>query len=375
MDDRWDLLARDAASATAIVERAIGRPTQPARRWTVEADTIPFDNLTTAGLARVRGDAVDGTPWSLFVKTVRHPSASPVWALIPPPMRASVEAELPWRGEIDLARSPIAAALPPGLRMPVLHGIEELDGEHAALWMEDVPDGGAWDLARYGRAARALGRLAGALPEDGIPSTPAVRRRDLGTYVSGFLAHRVIPRLRDDATWSHPVVAASADDRLRDDLLALAQALPQLLEGLDDLPRTLAHGDACPQNLLEPAGPDGEVVAIDWPFVGIYSVGYDLGQLLAGRADRGDLHPADLLAVASAMVPAYVDGARDVGAELDADAVELGFRNALVVRSALTAIPVDRLGEAPSPALRDLVARRVAYARFLVDLVAPVSRA
>jgi hypothetical protein len=55
---------------------------------------------------------------------------------------------------------------------------------------------------------------------------------------------------------------------------------------------------------------------------------------------------------------------------MDADPaqVELGYVATLVLRSAFTSIPVERLGLEPTDALRTLVARRLAYGRFLADL-------
>lgn len=61
----------------------------------------------------------------------------------------------------------------------------------------------------------------------------------------------------------HPVMQAAlgqaAEPALPADMLALGERLPQLLDMLDDLPQTHAHGDASPQNLLlpqdEPARP------------------------------------------------------------------------------------------------------------------------
>lgn len=368
----WQHLARDGDAATRIVRAAIGHEPEDASTWIVECDPVPFTNMTTAALARVRGSAADaptGSRWSLFVKVVQPPSASPIWDLIPTGFRAGVLDELPWRAEVELARSGVGAHLPDGLRMPVVHGIEDLDGDRAALWMEDVADVAApWDLGRYGRAAGVLGRLAGSLPEARIPAGLPLRRRDLRAYFAGRVSVGVLPGLFDDATWRQPCVRAAADSDLRADLEALVRDVPALLDRLDALPRTVAHGDACPQNLLEPAGAHGDVTAIDWAFAGVYAVGYDLAQLLAGRAESGDLDPSDLREIADVLVPAYVAGAAGADAHLDAGDAELGFLGSLVVRSAFTAVPLERLADPDTPELRRFVARRVGYARFLVDL-------
>ena len=43
-------------------------------------------------------------------------------------------------------------------------------------------------------------------------------------YYYGRFIGQVLPALRDDACWEHPVVAAGFDDRLRDDMRAAAEA-------------------------------------------------------------------------------------------------------------------------------------------------------
>lgn len=65
-----------------------------------------------------------------------------------------------------------------------------------------------------------------------------------------WLTHVVLPALTEDGAWAHSLVRAVFDARLRRRLLAAADALPALLDELDDTPATTAHGDACTANLL-----------------------------------------------------------------------------------------------------------------------------
>lgn len=367
----WERVAPDEEAALTAVRRAFGREPAPVEQWRLDADPVPFTNMTTAALARVRGtfaDDEDAPGWSLFVKTVQSPSQSPLWSLIPPSLRTRTLDELPWRAEVDLYRSAVSGWLPPGIRLPVVHAIEELGSERTAIWMEDAADtAGRWDLERYRRAARALGRMAGRLPEGGIPTDLPVRRRDLRHYFSGRIAQGVLPGLSSDETWGHPLVTTSVDERLRADLTDLVATVPSILSRLDELPRTLAHGDACPQNLLADSSGEG-LVMIDWAFVGVYAIGYDLAQLIAGRAETGELARSELAAVHSAIVPSYLEGLRDEGATVDAEAIELGYVGALTIRSAFTALPLEHLRDKVSPRLQRLFARRAAYGRYIVDL-------
>ena len=111
-------------------------------------------------------------------------------------------------------------------------------------------------------------------------------------YADGWLAHNVIPDLRDDDFWRRPLVAGAFDADLRARMLAAVDALPRLLDELDSFPMATAHGDACTRNLL---GTDGaEFIMIDFGFWGTAPVGFDLGQLLLGEVHGGE-RPASTL--------------------------------------------------------------------------------
>ncbi|GAA3220763.1 hypothetical protein [Nonomuraea helvata] len=154
------------------------------------------------------------------------------------------------------------------------------------------------------------------------------------------------PILRDPATWRHPLVARHADPLLRADLLALADRIGPLLEALDRLPHTLVHGDAGPMNLLVPADGSAEFVAVDWSWPHSAAVGFDLGQLLVGRAHTGELDPADLPEVHEAIEAAYAAATAGIA---DPGEVSFGYVAGLVLRSAWTAIPFELLDQEPTP--------------------------
>jgi tRNA A-37 threonylcarbamoyl transferase component Bud32 len=276
--------------------------------------------------------------------------------------------ELPWRAETEIYGSELASLLPVGMRMPTLYAINDLDDDRAALWMEDVEErDGDWTAGDYSTAARSLGRLAGRLPEERIPPAIPVQRRDLRRYFFGRVVHGTLPTLLADETWSHPLVRDVVDVRLRDDLGALAAAAPALLGRLVGLPHAFAHGDACPQNLLRPRGDTDAVVAIDWTFAGICPVGMDAGQLLAGRAESGELSPGNLPDLFEDIVAAYISGLADEDSPVSAADARFGAIGNLVVRSAFTALPIELLFSNDG-GIGELVARRAGYARFLVDL-------
>lgn len=349
------------AAAAGIAPETLGDPR-------LELLPCVLTNMTTEDLGRVRFGPGPGAR-SIVIKIARSPRHSPLWERIPESSRELSMTELPWRAEADLYRSPLRLLLPPGLRMPALYAVDEIDDDRVALWMEDIEERPeAWRRTDYLAAARALGRMAGSLPEPVIPADVPVRRRDFRGYFFGRVRQGTMPALRDDTTWTHALVHGAVDPRLRDDLLVLEASAPRLLDPLDRLPRTLAHGDACPQNLLRPAAEDDTVVAIDWTFAGVCSLGTDAGQLLAGHAESGELEPARLPELLDDIVEAYGAGVTDAGATVNPDDVRFGVVANLVIRSAFTALPVELLEVPGNDESEVFFQRRAQYARFLVDL-------
>ena len=172
--------------------------------------------------------------------------------------------------------SGIGAVLPAGMRTPRLHHIRRTDEDHLALWWEFIPERTApWDLADHRRAAFLLARLAARRAKGRRQPAPAAgvqagaSLRDVAA-----LLHRTAGPARRTAgpargrIWDHPLASAalrqSGDTALPTDMLALADRLPGVLDRLDRLPQTYAHGDASPQNLLLPASQPGTVIVIDW---------------------------------------------------------------------------------------------------------------
>jgi hypothetical protein len=337
--------------------------------WTVVPEVYPAVTPSTGALERVVATTTDGRRVSVFVKTLQALRHWPMFESIPPDLR-EVAAGFPWRVEIGVYGSGLLDDLPDGLRAPRVFLIEELGDDRTRLWMEDVvAPPTEWDLARYEAAARSLGRLAGRFPVARLPADLPPLGVGLRDYMRLRIDSSTIPALRSEETWRHPLLqaAAAADPALRADLLALADDVPSILDALDALPHTLAHCDACPQNLLaDPALVDG-FVAIDWSFTTTVQVGFDLGQLIAGRAESGELDPADLPGVHAAIVPAYLLGIHEEGLDPDPVAVRLGYVGSLLVRSGFTGLPLELLARSDQRGIADLFARRARYTRFMLD--------
>ena len=316
-------------------------------------------NMTTSSLYRATGAWPDGTPASVVVKALHPASKSPLFDDIPPQFHADVLRDLDWLDEPRVYRSGLAEAMPAGLRMPVVHAIDEAP-ELVTLWLEDVDDVTDWDLARYRRSAAALGRLGARWPGE-TATALGIGHRSIAGMFFGKVVHHDLTVQSDDAFWTNPLVAGAVDGQFRADLFRLAELMPALLAELDGLPRGMCHGDAAPDNLREPG--DGTIVAIDWSYGNVDALGSDLGQLLVGRFDEGKEH-LDTEAIAEAILDGFLEG---VGDASDVASVERAWAAHLAIRSVFGALLLDRadLTEAEQAAI---LVRRAHVARFGLDL-------
>jgi hypothetical protein len=364
-----DLLA-DRAVIDDVARAASGARDGVVAIDTVDADPVPLTNMTTTALARISGSIDAHRRWSLVLKVVQSPDRSPVWHQIPQEFHSTVMEDLRWRTEPELYRSTLRDQLPSGIRLPDVYRVDDIDDAHIAIWMEDVRHRtGGWSLDDYRRAGGVLGRMWGSVRDGELEDGTLVPPRHLRGYFFGRILHDVLPGLTSDETWSHPAIAASADGSLRSDALALAAHVPDMLDRLDELPRGMTHGDACPQNLLRSAEHADTFVAIDWQFGSTCPVGFDVGQVVAGHAESGDLDPGRLQPTFDAVLDGYIGGVRDAAPDVASDDVRAGAISVLTIRSAFTAIPLELLGR---PGADALIRDRCRYARFLVDLASTV---
>jgi phosphotransferase family enzyme len=341
---------------------------------TSSAKVFPYDRpaITTAGRYLVTGSARSGAGdvrvFSFFVKVIHAYQRSPLRFAVPEHLRAQVAALVPWRTEADLYRSDLRDRLPDGLTVPRGVAVRDLDEDSAALWLEHVPARRvAWDIERHARTAYLLGRLAACRAV--MPLATAVHgARTPRIYANAWLAHVVLPALTGDGVWAHPLVRDAFDARLRHRLLTAADALPALLDELDDVPAATAHGDACTANLLVADNRDA-VVMVDFGFCGRALIGTDLGQLILGEVQTGQRPAADLPHLEAACLPAYVAGVHAEGGTADPVQVRRTHATLMTVFSALPSIPIEHLDDEPTPRLRRLFHGRAAIARFVLDLL------
>lgn len=364
--------AVDDAHLTAIVADLLGHDPSATTVHDVRVEEVAYDvpAITTAGRHWVRGRAT--TPggdqaWSVFVKHVQCWSRHPFFAFVPEPMRAAAAAGVPWRAEPLAYRSDLRDRLPEGLTMLRALDVVDLDALSAAVWLPEVEvEPATWDLERYRRAAHLVGRLAASRRVREVRTVA-----DAPTpwdYLHGRLAGQVLPALRDDAVWQHPLVAGAFDDDLRTRLRAAGDRAQALTAELCALPVRAAHGDTCPGNLLVSPGVDGFVL-IDFGFFCPQPVGFDLAQLLVGEVQVGRRTATDLAVRDEACTAAYVEGLRAEGDDTPAAVVRRGHALKLLLYVGLSTLPVEHLGADPTPELHEVAAERAAIARYSLHLV------
>ena len=378
MADRSLLAAADISDheLCALVSGQVGAEVSS---LTCDVEEVAYDipAITTAGRWWVRGIATtpDGeAPYAFFVKQVQAWERSPIFAFVPEELRALAAQGFPWRTEGAAYRSDLATRLPRGLRMPRAYAVREIDDRSYALWLEAVPAVEAtWDLARFGRAAHLLGRLAASprvAPAALVGDFPITVR----DYVEGRVSMQVVPALRSEV-WLHPAIAGAFDDELRERVLASLDHLTTYADEADALPTLTMHGDACPNNLLVTQDdPDGFTL-IDYGLWNSLVVGYDLGQLLVGDVAIGKRSASTLAQTDAVIVPAYVEGLRAEGCDIDEAIVRRAHALQMYLFNGVSALPFEMLEALPPDQLSALATERAALSRYCLDLVEGVTAA
>lgn len=328
----------------AFVLQSIGSPTlapiarRSSRRdefemldWRIDQIAGGLGNPVSAGLYRLEGTGLSGrevVPWSAILKVIQSP--------------ANVgesnmgEGEDPthwnyWKRELLVYQSGFLDTLPNGLTAPRFLGANELPGDVACLWLEDIADDyrDAWPLERYALATRHLGRLNGmhAGNRTRAMDYPWLGRRRLWQWRDQFPEWREIP-------WDHPLTRALYPPAEVTNLRRLLHESEDYLARLERLPQTLCHGDAYPTNFKSRRAAGGEqTVALDWALAHTGPLGYDLAPLILGA--YLNLPGSDLPQVDRALFDGYMAGLGDSGYDPAPAAVRFGYAASAVLLVAL----------------------------------------
>ena len=338
------------------------------------AEVVPYDldAITTAGRYWLRGTvrhAGEVIDFVFFVKHVQSCARSAAFAAVPEHLREPAELGVPWRTEPLIYRSDLATRLPPGLTMPRAAAVRDLDEKSAAVWLEEIPTvPRVWTIDHLSQAAHLLGRLA---------ARPAVQElagignfangRPVRSYADGRLNAQVLPMLRSEEIWRHPLVVRTFDPELRERLVAAADLVEHYVDELEQLPTGASHGDACTNNLL--VRPDHSLVLIDFGFWAPEPLGFDLSQLVLGDIQLGRVSAEILPAMDRACTAGYVDGLRAEGCDVDAVEVRRAHALLMLLFSGLSAIPFELLDSAPTADGERVASNRASAARYILDLV------
>lgn len=370
MEDLLGPAAVDEGTLRAMVAALLGEPVEDLGTVTVEVVDYDLPAITTGGRFWVSGTAP--RPWRVFVKHVHEWSRSPFFADVPEEMRELARAAVPWRTEGAVYRSALAEVLPEGLALPRVLGVHPIDDLAYTVWLEVVPTSDTpWDLARFEEAAHLLGRFAASPGVRGLASVGG-HDTNLHHYLSGRLATQVFPMLHADAIWEHPLVAP-AFGPLRARLLDAVARAEAVVDELAAFPRLVAHGDACPNNLL--VRPDAAgFTLIDFGFFGPSPPAFDLGQLLVGDVQIGRRDTADLAERDERCLHAYHRGLLAEGLEVDLADVARAHALQLLVFTGYSTLPFELLDAEPGPALEQVARTRAELARHSLDLVDATTR-
>ena len=389
--DRREVLGGDDvtdAELEAMIADLWGEPAVRLLASTAERVAYDVPSMLTGARTWVRGHADPGTgarPFELFVKRVQHWRHSPMFAFVPPELAAWASTTVPWRSEVLLYGSDLAARLPDGLTMPRALRVEERPDDTAVLWLESVEhDPAPWVADDYARAAYLLGRLSGSPRVAGLADIDP-QPWHISYFVEGRLAHTVFPVLADDAVWAHPAVAEHFGD-LRSDLGAVAARLDRLAEEYAALPHRASHGDACPNNLMRHVDGTGYTL-IDYGFWRPQPVGFDLSQLLVGEIQVGRRDGDDLPELAAACLEAYAAGLAAEGLDVPRHVLRRAHAVSLVLFNGLPSLPVEMLEEETAlaevgavtddfrAALDHWARQRAAIARYSLAVLADTEQA
>lgn len=290
----------------------------------------------------------------------RRADAPPHWAPSEEPTHWNY-----WRREPLVYRSGLPRRL--GLGAPELVDLVSDDRGGVSLKLEDVQGrtGASLTLDDHAAVALALGRSQGRRP-DGLDES-WLSRGFLRDYSGSKPFDRAL--LDVDDLWRTPL-ASDFLAELREPMVRLRDDREALLALVEGCPRAVCHLDAWAMNVFR--RPDGEVVLVDWGFVGDGAVGEDPSNLVIDSV-MDLMWPLERLdELDDAVFRSYLRGLRDAGWQGDerevrlamcASAVKYEWLPVVVLLQAAQDTPAHAYG-APAAA-EELLAARAAGLRLV----------
>ena len=343
----------------AELERALGRRVS-------SFDVVPLDpelrlHSVTGGVFRVTADGE-----SLVVKVVRHgqdDDPGGLWVA-----GADVAHRNYWKREWLAFDSGLLASLPPGVRAPRALLTTQPSDDECWIWMESVPGrtGSAITLADYPLIAERLGRMQGAYAASPsqLPDDEWLSRNWLRGWADTS-AGRLAGVSSDDG-WDDERLASLLPWRQR--ALEVWARREELLRIVESAPQTVVHLDFWPHNLF--VTDDGDVVAIDWSQIGIGAVTQDLDQITLDPIWMQVMPDADTAELEELVLPAYVEGLRQGGFDVDAETVQRWYAAAAAVKY----VPLLELQVATARDPAKVTSQEQRFGRSFAEVTATKSR-
>jgi len=278
---------------------------------------------TTGGLFCFNGKGWDSRrmrPWSVVLKIVKRPEGE----------GEEIQEWGYWRRELLAYQSGLLTGLPEGIGAPRCYGVCE-HANDGWIWMENIHEDNRlnWDLAHFERAARQLGRFAGAyLVGTPLPNqTWLCRSLFRSIFADGEWWARFINPDSPNNAWQRPIVQKAFPEPLRTRVLQIWAEKWRYIGANERLPQVFCHNDAHRRNLMIRPGANGpeKLIAIDWAFCGPGGIGNDLGELVGTSLSYFEVEPADSEDLETAVLAGYMAGLTAAGWDGDARLARLGY--------------------------------------------------
>jgi hypothetical protein len=315
---------------SAIARQALKRNNFRIQGWRARKVEGGTGNPVILGSYRFEGVGVDCNEWldwSIILKVIQSPANLGYDNLGEGDDQTHWNY---WKRELLLYQSGWLESLPEGIRSPLCYDAAEIPGNMGGIWLEDVKDSfsGTWPLHRYALAARHLGRLNGIyISRRELPTFPWLSRQRIRQWLG------TIPW--QDFPWDHPLVWQQFPNPEMDSFRSMLQDNQRFLAKLDQIPKTICHGDTYPTNFISRHMPRSQeqTVAMNWAQAGIEPLGDDLGQLVYGT--YMNLKSYKLRDISETLFTCYVNGLQDSGCRVDTQLVRFGYTASAAFRVGL----------------------------------------
>jgi hypothetical protein len=319
------LQAIDGTTLTPLVKRALDREDVRVADW--RSQPIYGGVEMGSSLYRFSGGAQAAgavIPWTLILKIVQAP----------PGENGDPQGVKYWKREALAYRSGLLSSLPGDLAAPRCYEAIEHPGGAYWVWMQDIQDdvGDTWPLEHYRTVARCLGQFNGAyLMGQPLPTHPWLTRKWLRQYVEQ--AAPAVALLLD--SMDHPLIRRALPGLDVEFIQRTWNERYAIFEAIERLPQTFCHLDAFRRNLFSRRTVEGsnQVVAVDWSYMGIASVGEELAPLVGASIGFYAVMPADALRLEQIVLEGYLAGLSDAGWQGNPDLVRFSYAATLYWRS------------------------------------------